>query len=118
MDAVVSKELVDFIRRECGISEAVEISAQTGMQRDLGVYGDDAIEFLVAYGAHFHVDVTEFRAADYFGGEGWDILGVLLGLLRLGAWLPANQTRKELTVGHLLRGIEAKRLNEQAIGAA
>ena len=118
MEAAVSKELVDFIRRECGISGMEAISARTGMQRDLGVYGDDAVEFLVAYGAHFHVDVTHFMAADYFDGEGSDILGVLLSILRLQAWLPANQTRKELTVGHLQRGIEAQRLDEQVLGAA
>ena len=116
MDATVSEDLVNFVRRESGVSSAEEIVASTGIQRDLGVYGDDAVEFVLAYGAHFHVDVSHFLAADYFKGEGSDILGVLLAVFRLDSWLPANPKRKELTVGHLQRGIAAQRLDEQVIG--
>jgi hypothetical protein len=107
----VSTELADFIRHECGFSDEEEINSHTGMSRDLGVYGDDAVEFLVAYGAHFHVDVSGFMAADYFDGEGMDVLG---GLLR-AVGLAKSRNRKELTVGHLQRGIAAKRLDEQVI---
>ena len=80
------------------------------MQRDLGVYGDDAIEFLVAYSDKFQVDVTNFMAADYFDGEGPDVLGFVLAL-----FIPAKKQRKDLTVGHLQKGIIAKRLDEQVI---
>lgn len=80
------------------------------MQRDLGVYGDDAIEFLVAYSKNFHVDVVHFSAADYFDGEGLDVFGFVLGLFR-----PAKNRRKELIVGHLQKGVDAKRLDEQVI---
>ncbi len=79
------------------------------MQDDLGVYGDDAMDFLVAYAKTFHVDLTQFMAADYFDGEGIDVL----------AWFrPAKARRKELTVGHLQSGIEAKRLDEVIIQGA
>jgi hypothetical protein len=50
-------------------------------------------------------------AADYFDGEGMDVLG---GLLR-AVGLAKSRNRKELTVGHLQRGIAAKRLDEQVI---
>ena len=70
MNTLVSKELIDFIRHECAIQLPEEIVADTGMQRELGVYGDDAVEFLVAYAKNFHVDVSHFMGADYFDGEG------------------------------------------------
>ena len=75
------------------------------MQRDLGVYGDDAVEFLIAYGRAFQVDVSQFMTAEYFDGEGLDIL----------AWFKPAKKRKELTVGQLQQGIAAKRLDEQVL---
>jgi hypothetical protein len=105
MDVLISTALIDFIRLECGIGQSVAIAAGTGMQRDLSVYGDDAVAFLVAYGKAFHVDVSRFVAADYFDGEG---IGVL-------AWFKPAKKRKELTVGHLQQGIAAKRLDEQVL---
>jgi Protein of unknown function (DUF1493) len=105
MDALISTALIDFIRLECGIGQSEVITASTGMQRDLGVYGDDAVEFLVAYGKAFQVDVSRFMAADYFDGEGMDVL----------AWFKPVKKRKELTVGHLQQGIVAKRLDEEVL---
>lgn len=111
MDIPISSVLVDFIRRECGaLAIPKEITADTGIQRDLGVYGDDATEFLLAYAKTFRVDVTQLMAADYFDGESPDVLGFILRLFVL-----AKQNRKELTVGHLQKGIDAKRLDEQVI---
>ena len=78
------------------------------MQRDLGVYGDDAVEFLLAYGKAFQVDVRPFMAADYFDGEGPDVR----------AWFKPVRKRKELTVGHLQQGIAAGRLDEQITSRA
>ena len=108
MNALVSTALINFIRLECGIAPSVAIIASTEMQRDLGVYGDDAMEFLLAYSKAFHVDLSQFMAADYFDGEGMDIL----------AWFKPSKKRKELTAGHLQQGIDAKRLNEQLLHGA
>lgn len=107
----ISPLLVDFVQRECAaFSIPKEITADTGIQRDLGVYGDDAMEFLIAYAKTFRVDVTQFMAAEYFDGEGPDIVGFMASLFR-----PAKRSRRELTVGHLQKGIDAKRLDEQVI---
>ena len=107
-------ELVAFIRMECGISASTAITASTSMQGDLGIYGDDATDFLLAYAKAFNVDVTQFMAADYFDAEG---AGQPLG--QLFRWFGATMVRKkELTVGHLQRGIDAKRLDEQIIQGA
>ena len=113
MDASISLELIAFIRRVWPWSAAMEISVSTGMQRDLGIYGDDAMEFLVMYSDTFHVDINDFPSSYYFDGERPDVMGFLLGLFQ-----PAKPPRKELTVGHLQRGIQAKRLDEQVIQGA
>ena len=108
MDTSISTALIDFIRLECAISSSVPIEAGTEMQRDLGVYGDDAVEFLMAYSKTFQVEVIQFMAADYFDAEGFDVL----------FWLKPQKHRNELTVLHLQKGIAAKRLDEQAISEA
>ena len=103
MEPSLSTALVDFIREESGVSFSETITAHTRLQDDLGVYGDDATDLLLAYAKAFHVDITQFPAADYFDSEGIDVL----------AWFRlVKPRRKELTVGHLQRGIEAQRLDE------
>jgi len=109
MEPTVSTALVDFIREESAVGHAEIITAQTRLQEDLGVYGDDATDLLLAYAKTFHVDVSCFMAADYFDGEGLDVL----------AWFrPVKPRRKGLTVGHLQRGIDAQRLDEVIIQGA
>ena len=66
--------LVDFIRAERGVSAAETITAQTRLQDDLGVYGDDATDLLFTYAKTFHMDVSQLMAADYFDAEGLDVL--------------------------------------------
>ena len=103
VEPTLSTALVDFIRDKSGVADSEPITARTRLQDDLGVYGDDSTDLLLAYARAFHVDVSHFPAADYFDGEGLDVL----------AWFrPVKSRRKELTVGHLQRGIEAQRLDE------
>lgn len=103
VEPLLSTALVDFIRAQRGVSITETIAAHTRLQDDLGVYGDDSTDLLLAYAKTFHVDVTRFPAADYFDGEGLDVL----------AWCrPVKPQRKGLTVGHLQRGIHAGRLDE------
>jgi hypothetical protein len=109
MEPAVSTALVDFIRKESAVGHSETITAQMRLQQDLGVYGDDAIDLLLAYAETFHVDVSYFMAAAYFDGEGVDVL----------AWFrPVKPRRKELTVGHLQRGTDAQRLDEAIIQGA
>jgi hypothetical protein len=109
MEPFLSTALVDFIRKESAVGPSETITAQTRLQDDLGVYGDDATNLLLAYAQTFHVDVSHFRAADYFDGEGVDVL----------AWFrPVKPRRKQLTVGHLQHGINALRLDEAIIQGA
>ena len=63
MNTLVSKELISF-GMSVPFSSLKKIVAGTGMQRELGVRGDDTIEFLVAYAKNFPVDVSHFMGAD------------------------------------------------------
>jgi len=97
-------ELVQFtIEQSCVDDEP--ITRETRLYDDLGIYGDDAVDFLIAFGKKFNVNVSRFMAADYFKGEGIDILGL------------GHAPTKTLTVGHLEKGIIAGRLDEEVINS-
>lgn len=103
------ERLKAFISEFSGCEED-EILESTGLQKDLGIYGDDSTELLVKYSKEFNVDVSNFMAADYFSGEGEIIfLPVLRRLFKV------KHTKKNLTVGHLLKGIIFGRLDEDVI---
>lgn len=109
MNDDIFNKLLEFIILKSGVDDE-PISRTTRIQEDLGISGDDAIEFIIAYGKEFSVDVINFMAADYFEDEGglrlWYILKGILGLDRKG---------RELMVGHLEKGIHAGRLDEAII---
>lgn len=85
------------------------ITRDTSIEDDLGLTGDDAVDFLIAYSKTFDVDVTKFMAADYFGPERSVVLSELF------REFTGKRKRKILTVGHLEKGIIAGRLDENVI---
>ncbi|MGK9127175.1 DUF1493 family protein [Olivibacter sp. SA151] len=38
----------------------------TRLEDDLGVYGDDAVDFIVKYSETLNVDVSDFNIKDFF----------------------------------------------------
>jgi hypothetical protein len=107
-------KLKDFVIRQAGIGEDEElITRDTQIEDDLGVTGGDAVDFMLAYGNTFKVDLTKFMAADYFGAERNVILSELL------RWFTRNRKRerKVLTVGHLEKGILKGYLDEEVINS-
>jgi acyl carrier protein len=112
MDDKIFNKLKDFVIKQSGVDNE-EITRDTQIEDELGVTGDDAVDFLIAYGKTFNVDVTKFMAADYFGPERNVILS------ELSSWITGKRkrTRKTLTVGHLEKGILAGRLDEEVINS-
>lgn len=106
----MNAELKDFIIEQIGV-DSDEVTDTALIEDDLGVYGDDAIDFIISYGKRFNVDVSKFMAADYFSAEGDTVLPLLI---RLFTGKPEPK-RKGLTVGHLEKGIIAGRLDEEII---
>jgi acyl carrier protein len=101
--------LKEFIVEQVGVYEN-EVTPSARLYEDLGVYGDDAWELLIKYGKKFDVDVSKFMAADYFKGEGIDLIG---GLLRLFSGKHSGGRLKVLTVNDLEKGIIAGRLDDE-----
>jgi hypothetical protein len=85
----------------------------TMIEKELKITGDDAVDFLVAYGKKFNVDISRFMAADYFDDEGDKILPAIIRFL-----IDKKKTaKKNLTIGHLEKGILAGRLDEEIINS-
>ena len=97
-----------FILDNTVVSEN-ELTLNTSVQYDLILYGDDAIEFLMKYSERYHVDLSNFMAADYFYGESEVFFS------RLVEWLLKKRRKKILTVRHLLKGIRVGKLDEKVI---
>ncbi len=77
MDSVIFNNIKKFTTEQAGVMEE-RVTENASLEDDLGIYGDDAVEYLVAFGKKFKVDVSGFMAADYFSGEGDVILPALL----------------------------------------
>ena len=103
-------KLKAFVVKQSAVTDE-EICRTTEIENGLGITGDDAVEFMVAFGKEFNVDVTRFMAADYFEAEGDKILPTLIRFLTGRK----KKAKKILTVGHLEKGILAGRLDEEII---
>jgi acyl carrier protein len=101
-----------FVTKQAAVYEN-EVTDDASLENDLGVYGDDAIEFIVAFGKEFNVDVSRFMAADYFRGEGGDFLESFGQIF-------TNKSiahRKDLKVKHLIKAALAGSLDEEVINS-
>ena len=109
----VSKRLQTFVKDErweykFPLTEAVRL------YEDLGIYGDDAVEFLIKFSKEFNVNVSNFMAADYFKGDGVDFI---MPIINLFSKRKAQSVKKTLTLGHLEKAIMAGKLNEAVISS-
>jgi acyl carrier protein len=100
----VSPELCSFIEKERW-KYPFKLTPNIEIEKDLKVTGDDAIEFIIDFGKEFDVDVSQFKAADYFEGEGIDIIGWIANLFK-----KRSHTKKILTLGNLEKAIKNKQL--------
>jgi len=64
---------------------------------DIGVYGDDVVEFFEAFCTRFGFPVEEVDISDCFPGEGWD-------LCLPPTWL--FKPKRRIRVKHLIRAVE------------
>lgn len=104
-------ELLRKFITENTIADIDKISRDSDVRSDLVLSGDDAIEFILKYSKRFKVDVTNFMAADYVEPEGDKIFPFFVRVIT------GSQKRKlkKLLVGHLVKGIEVGRLDEEII---
>jgi hypothetical protein len=103
MSDEIFNELKIFSEEIIGTNQV--LLRETRLYEDLGIYGDDAIEYLIAFGKKFNVEVSKFMAADYFKGEGIDLFAMFRKVT----------TYKPLTLGQLEKAIIAGKLNDEVI---
>src|SRR5262249_41588932 len=60
------------------------LSGSTDIAYDLGVDGDDAVEFMLSFQDLFNVDLSHFNFDLHFGGEGFRLIGFIKSALGLG----------------------------------
>lgn len=106
-------ELLRKFIAENTIAEIDNISRNSDLRANLILKGDDAIEFILKYSKHFNVDVSNFMAADYAEPEGDKVLPYII------RFITGRQKKKlkKLLVGHLEKGMEFGRLDEDAIAS-
>lgn len=105
------KNMISFIEGVYGSFSPIIINEKTRIEEDLGITGDEACEFILNYGKTFNVDVSNFLVANYFKPEGYDFLSPILEALGL----KKKTIKKVLTIGDLLKGIKAKKLDEEVL---
>jgi acyl carrier protein len=54
------------------------IGLDTTLQDDLGMDGDDAVEFFTLFSERFNVDLTDLQWERHFGSEYWSTLYILV----------------------------------------
>ncbi|MBX3238279.1 MAG: DUF1493 family protein [Chitinophagaceae bacterium] len=84
-----------------------KLSRETTLERDLGITGDDADDFMDAFFKEFNVDISSFDISNYFSGEGFDPIGISRVILKLQGKKPPKKNLKDITLADLERAILA-----------
>ena len=70
----VIRFIAEYFRRPSG-----KLSQKTTLQKDLGVDGDDAVDFLNSFSERFGVSFSRFEFHRYFSNEsGVDLIGLFV----------------------------------------
>lgn len=111
MSNITFNKIKQFTSDHCGLEESM-IKEDSLLETDLGIYGDDAIEYIVAFGKEFNVDVANFMAADYFSPEGGfnlpPVIAKFFGIKK-------ECREKELRITDLIHAVIEGKLDEQVI---
>jgi hypothetical protein len=91
------------------------LDENTRLYEDLKIYGDDANKFFIDFGKEFNVDVSQFMAADYFKGEGFNIIDILINVFKFNK--PYEKHLKVFTIKQLEKAIKVGKLDEEVINS-
>ena len=93
----LTKRLIDEVRQmvaEHSGTEIEKVNERSCLQDDIGMEGEDAEEFMLAYAEKFSVDLSNFWIPDYFLHE-YQIMNPLSFLSRL---IGGDHPKKPLTI--------------------
>lgn len=111
MTTQISKRLKEFIVNQRWEYD-FPLTEEKRLYQDLGIYGDDAIDFLDAFCKEFSVDGSKFEPAKYFKGEGGTTLSSIFDFFR---GKKAEEKYHVLTIGDLERAIAVGKLDSTVI---
>ncbi len=97
---LVSNELVKLVSKYSGVSNP---NINADLEWNLGITGDDAVDFLVEYGQKFNVNISAFSFNEYFYDEGSNIMLIICKLFRI-------YRKKRKTIYMLLESINTGKL--------
>lgn len=109
----MENNLREFILTKLAVDEE-DILPETRIEEDLGIYGDEAMEFITAFAKEFNVNISHFMAAEYFSPEGDFILPAIFRMLTGRK----KKKQKTLKIIHLENAIKEGRLDEEVINRA
>jgi hypothetical protein len=82
-------EVIAFVAEYSQVPNS-RLSAETSINIDLGMDGDDGVEFMQAFSRHFAVDLVTFKHGNYFGPEAAatpiSIIAMMIRRLTTGEW--------------------------------
>lgn len=104
------EEIKLMLNYKCGVNKN-KILISSKLEDDLGLTGDDAVEFIVDFSKKFNVDMSNFIISDYFSNEAFDFIGSFINFFKRKEVV----VKKSLTVGNLLKIIEVGKLDEDTI---
>jgi acyl carrier protein len=109
-DDKILNQIILFIKEKMGNYDRA-LTSKTCLEKDLGIIGDDAVELLLEYGKKFDVDLSNLDMRRYFTPEGDTILPSIIRVFTLSK----EPKVSELTIGDLVKGVQAKQLNQKMI---
>ncbi len=112
MNDEVFEKLKQFTLKESYVTN-ISLRRDTRLETDLGISGADGVDFIVAYGHFFNVDVSNFKAEDYFEAEGSQFLSKISELF-IGK-KETHKNLKELTLADLETGILIGKLDAETL---
>jgi hypothetical protein len=80
---------------------------QTTLEKDLGITGDDADEFMDAFFTHFNINYSNFQISKYFYGEGFDLFNIAGFIRKLLGKKPLSSPKFDITLYDLMKSIES-----------
>ena len=108
MGTTLQEPLIEFVSTELGVNPA-RLSPNTRLNHDLGVDGDDGLEFMAAFSQRFGVDISAFEASKYFGPEAGGNIFVWLWWFVTRGWpkfvpITLNDLQASILAGHWIAG--------------
>lgn len=101
----IFNKLCDFIVKEYWGSKE-KMTLETKLEKNLGITGDEGIEFLEKFLTHFNIEHDKNREWQlHFGAEGFGLIN-FVGIYKWLIGKKDNQKQYDLKLGHLVKVIE------------